>query len=249
MGTYVHNALQEGEDGGGELHGLYADGALAAVAWIGVRGNLVALGEAGAATEIFAVGLTALPTPWRIALAPEDLVTALARREFRPPLVRRTQVYYTCVEGEVRAFESELPVRPAVRADLGALAEAALDLNEVDLHVPRERVHRAWLDKSVKRRLREGRTWVIGPAGAPWCKLDVGSRGRAGAVIEGVYTLPERRGGGLAKALVSGVARELLLEHPLVALHVDAANVAAIRAYERAGMRVAGECGLLLREG
>ena len=250
-GVYVSNALLDDEDGGGELHGLVdAEGALRAVAWFGIRGNLVALGDASDATEVWAAGLMQVTSPWRIALAPETLIAALAKRDPRPPIVRRTQVHYGCKRGELaEPGSSAARVRLAVRADVDALCEAALDLNESDLHVPRERVHRAWLEKSVRRRMREGRTYVLGPIGRPNCKLDVGSRGRAGAVLEGVFTLPSERRKGLATALVLGVAELLLRDLDLVCLHVDAANAAARAAYERAGMRSAGECGLLLREG
>ncbi|MCC6784639.1 MAG: GNAT family N-acetyltransferase [Planctomycetes bacterium] len=250
LGVYVRNAVLDDEDGGGELHGYFAtDDTLLAAAWFGVRGNLVALGDGDAAVDGFAAALSTIASPWRIALAPKRLVAALQRRESRPAIVQRTQVYYECRADDLASrAEPAHAVRIAERADVDALCEAALALNEADLHVPRERVHRGWLEKSVRRRLREGRTWVIGPVGHPTAKLDVGSRGRAGVVLEGVFTVAEERGRGLATALVLGVARSLIEEHGVVCLHVDAENAAARRAYARAGMRVAGECGLLLRD-
>ena len=86
---------------------------------------------------------------------------------------------------------------------------------------------------------------MIGAPGDLTCKLDIGSRGPYGVVVEGVYTFPEVRGRGLASGLVATVAARA--DAPLVCLHVAADNLPAVRAYRSAGMAELGDCHLLLR--
>jgi ribosomal protein S18 acetylase RimI-like enzyme len=246
-GVYVTNSLESGEgcsdlvgfgDGGGELRGL---------GWYGARGNLIVLAEGIVDAEGVAAALRGRRTDWRICLGPAAVVARLAAAEPRRPLVDRDQVYYLLRPGEPRLERCRDDVRLATRHDVPALTAAALDLNASDLHVPPWRVHRGWLRDSVRRRIREGTTWVIGPVGAPVCKLDVGSAGPAGAVLEGVHTAVDARGQGLAASLVATVASRLFAEHALVCLHVAADNFAARRAYENAGMVEGGRCRILLR--
>lgn len=253
-GVYVRNALAEpGGDDGDDLLGFFdGEGVMQSLAWFGARGNLVVVSRdperpepepEDCARAVFGHG-----AQWRIALGPRPILDALRRRDGRTALVDRQQVYYAFAASDgIAADRLRDDVRLAQRADVRALVRAALDLNESDLHVPAWRVHRGWLRDSVRRRVREQRTWVIGPPGEPVCKLDIGSRGAAGVVIEGVHTALDARGRGLASGLVASVAQRLLPETETVCLHVAAENRPARRAYEAAGMQAAGECRLLLR--
>ena len=82
--------------------------------------------------------------------------------------------------------------------------------------------------------------------GRPYAKVDVGSQGPAGVVLEGVYTWRNFRGQGHATRMVKACLAQCR-DAPCIGLHVAAANTAARRAYERAGMVEAGECVLMLR--
>lgn len=267
---YVLNALLG--DGGstsrrdpsalGETVGLEReDGELHGVLWFGGRGNLVVLlgdecrqallgPSSQELVEVTCSEIRSRRTSWRIALGPMPILRRLADLESNPPLLLREQVYYA-VEASQRELLRErvdhTETRSAERADLKKLVESALDLNEVDLNVPSWRVDRGWLRDSVRRRQQEQRTFVIGPIGKPICKLDLGSDGPAGSVIEGVYTLESARGQGLATRLTATVADRQLRTRPRVCLHVSATNEPARAAYERAGLRATGTTGLLLR--
>lgn len=245
-GVYVRNALEHATDGDRSL-GFFRGDRLVALAFFGHRGNLVVVEAEPVDPTRSAAAIESTCWAWRIALGSDRLVRALADREPLTPLVDRTQVYYGVRPGEPLLDGADLAVRNASRGDVPALVQAALDLNESDLSVPPWRVNRRWLRDSVKRRIREGRTFVAGPEGSPWCKVDIGSRGPAGVVLEGVFTIPERRGRGLARRVVAAVSRELLESTPLVCLHVAADNEPARRAYERVGMRELDRCHLLLR--
>lgn len=246
-GVYVRNSLTAG-DGCGELLGFLGDhGDPCGLGWFGSRGNLIVLLDAPVEPYAAARALREHRADWRICLGPGDVVAALAAGEATAPLVDREQVYYAVAPGGVRDARTRPDVRLATRSDVRALVAAALDLNQQDLHVPPWRVHRGWLKDSVKRRIRERTTFVIGPPGAPLTKLDIGSHGPAGIVLEGVHTVPAARGRGLAASLVASVAAELLRDSTLVCLHVAADNLPARRAYAAAGMVESGTCRIMLR--
>jgi hypothetical protein len=134
-------------------------------------------------------------------------------------------------------------VRRAQRADRDRLMQATLLLNQSDLNVDPARVDRRWLRDTIDERIADGTTMVIGPPGAVECKLDLGSDGPGGLVVEGVFTFPEHRGRGLATALVAAV---LAAARGAVCLHVGERNLPARRAYAAAGMVETARCTLLL---
>lgn len=241
-GAYVANALAEGR-GTGFVFG--AAGRERGLCWFGPRGNLViaAADGADALAEPVAAAIRRTPAVWRIAMGPDAFVEALRSAIRTPPLVCREQLYY---QGD-RASHARALVRADVRAperrDRERLARATLALNASDLNIAPERVDRRWLYDTIDERIADGSTRVLGPVGALWCKLDVGSDGPAGRIIEGVFTFPEVRGQGLCAALV---ASSLAAAPGAVSLHVAAHNRPARCAYEKAGMRVVASCRLLL---
>jgi RimJ/RimL family protein N-acetyltransferase len=255
-GVYVFNDLAR-EHAPRDRPGLIAfhgREALLGLAYCGRRGNLVVVERAPLDGSRTAAAIAETGWSWRIVLGSAAVVAALAGREGTAPAVHREQLYYgmlpPCAAPAPlgRAGEpADLAVRHATRADAAALMEASLELNRVDLAIDPLRVRTGWLKQAVLQRIREGTTFVIGPLGAPLCKLDVGSRGPAGIVLEGVFTQPDARGRGLATRLVAAVSASLGAGCPLVCLHVDAANAPAQRAYAKAGMRRLASCRLLLR--
>ncbi len=248
-GVYMRNFLAEGgSDGeGGELLGFHGSSGLAGVAFFGSRGNLILIMRDVISPENVARAISASGIAWRIVLGPPESVAAIERREENPPLVFRSQIYYAAAPQDVAETSMCEGVRLAVKRDLAELVKAALDLNRTDLNMNPRKVFKPWLKESIKRRISEERVWVIGSSGKLLAKLDVGSVGPAGMMVEGVYTSPDARGRGLASGLVAAVARQSADRYPLVCLHVGADNAPARRAYERAGLQEAGQCSLLLR--
>jgi hypothetical protein len=239
-GVYVQNALALGE-GEGFVYGTEQDQGLG---WFGPRGNLVvvAVTEPTPAIAAFVVDrILAAALPWRLAMGPTAVIDALAQRLPVAPLVCRDQIYYRGAAATASTPHPE--VRSAQRADRDRLMQATLLLNQADLQIDPARVDRRWLRDTIDERTAAGGTHVIGPVGGPWCKLDVGSDGPGGQVIEGVFTFPEHRGKGLAAGLVAACLRRA----PAGAiLHVGQHNRPARAAYEHAGMATAGRCRLLL---
>ncbi|MEM7200853.1 MAG: GNAT family N-acetyltransferase [Planctomycetota bacterium] len=252
-GVYTGNhlaALEQTADGreltgdeSGALVALAGADDLVGLAYFGGRGNLILVEDLPLDGERVADAVRRAALGWRIALGPAAALEALARHEARPPLVHRRQIYYG-----VRPAAAGAPavtVRLADKRDQAWLLQAALELNEEDLCIDRQRVQRSWLRDAIRRRIRREQTHVIGESGRPLAKLDIGSTGPSGLVLEGVFTAAEARGKGLAAGLVAEVARRS--SAPLVCLHVAEGNVAARRAYENAGMEPLGECSLMLR--
>lgn len=252
--VYVRNAIERRSPEGETVAVLDEQGDLRLAFWFGKRGNLVVLGDPADSRPMPEPAtirhIAASHAPWRIALGPESVLEEIAVVEKRSPLVHRPQIYYGVTadrRDDCLAVADETVVRPAQVKDARVLVQMAIELNEADLNVPAWRVDKVWLRDSVRRRIRDRRTWVVGPPGKPRSKVDLGSDGSAGAVIEGVYTMPEDRGQGLARRVVASVSARLLEERELVCLHVDVENESARRCYEQAGMRAEETCRLLLR--
>jgi GNAT superfamily N-acetyltransferase len=89
----------------------------------------------------------------------------------------------------------------------------------------------------IERRIRLGRSCVLGDPDRIVFKADLGVYARTGAEVHNVYTVPERRGEGIAARATSEMARRALATVPVVSLAVRPENAPAIRAYERAGFR------------
>lgn len=242
-GVYVQNALARGECEGFVCGRGGYDPVLC---WFGARGNLVLIGaeELDPATvDAVTDQILLARRPWRIAMGPRCLVVALATRTSGKPLVLRDQVYYAGSRATVATELVRSDVRPAQRADRDRLVQATLLLNASDLHIPPAQVDRRWLRDTIDERIADGTTRVLGPVGSVHCKLDLGSAGPGGTVVEGVFTFPDRRGQGLAAALV---ATQLAADPGTTCLHVGVHNAPARAAYARAGMGEVGRCHLLL---
>lgn len=244
-GVYVHNALDAG-DGDGFVLGN--DAGDVGLAWFGPRGNLVVIAaeaplRSAPVAMAFAEAILTYGRPWRLAMGPTPVVDVLRERAPVVPLVCRDQIYY---RGDAGSAATELfrgDVRPAQRADRDRLLQATLLLNASDLNIDPARVDRRWLRDTIDERIADGSTRVIGPPGGIACKLEIGSDGPAGGVLEGVFTFPEQRGQHFASRLVASCLAEA--KAPM-SLHVGQHNRPARAAYERAGMHEAGRCRLLL---
>jgi predicted GNAT family acetyltransferase len=240
-GIYVLNALARDE---GEGSVLIQDGRDVGLVWFGPRGNLVLIAPPELEPEAVADVVHRAARPWRIAMGPAGIVDALRERRAGKPLLHRDQVYYTCTPQQAKAEFVTAAVRTAQRADRDRLVQATLLLNQSDLNIDPARVDRRWLRDSVDERINDGSTRVLGPLGSPDCKLDFGSEGPAGTVIEGVFTFPAARGRGLATQLVASCIAAA--DTARVCLHVGLHNDPARCAYERAGMVAVDKCRLLL---
>lgn len=239
-GVYVVNALAAGE---GEGVVFARRGVDCGLCWFGPRGNLVVIASEDEPCEELAESTMAQALPWRIAMGPVGVVNALRERTGGRSLVFRDQIYYSGTAASAAVDLRRPDMRAAQRADRDRLLQAMLLLNASDLQIDPARVDRRWLRDTIDERIADGTTKVLGQPGSPVCKLDYGSCGPGGTIVEGVFTFPEVRGRGLAASLV---ATCLAAADQTMHLHVGMHNAPARAAYERAGMQVVGRCRLLL---
>jgi GNAT superfamily N-acetyltransferase len=114
-----------------------------------------------------------------------------------------------------------------------ALGAAEMEIEDigVDPRLPEPSHHVA----VVTDRIWAGRTWVIERGAEIVFQVNVGTSHPVGCQIGGTWVPPHLRGQGLAQAGISATCRHLLAHHPCVTLHVNEANRAAVRVYERVG--------------
>lgn len=192
-------------------------------------------------------------TGWRVLVGDKPLAEALLdaypRRLFRRRPSAREQRLMIVTE-----IQSGIPApagfRRACEADVDTLTELACLLHVEDLMGPPiARANRSGVRSRMADSVRRGLTYVVERDHRVVAKFDVSlySR-RRGAQIAGVYVEAPHRGHGIAASGVAAVSSELLAQGvPGVSLHVRSDNVAAIRAYEHAGMTDRGPWLLALR--
>ncbi|HTP59538.1 MAG TPA: GNAT family N-acetyltransferase [Spirochaetia bacterium] len=144
-------------------------------------------------------------------------VTRPAARPALPPLDRRVSV------------------RLATEADADLLfpLQRAYELEEVVVD-PRHFSDAQCL-KLLRKTLKEELVFVALKDGVPLAKAATNARGFAVDQIGGVFTVPEARGMGLGKMVVSALLKRVLREKEAACLFVKKRNRPAIALYERLG--------------
>ena len=128
-----------------------------------------------------------------------------------------------------------LAVRLATEADADALfpLQRAYELEEVVVD-PRHFSDAQCL-KLLRKTLKEELVFVAFKDGVPLAKAATNARGFAVDQIGGVFTVPEARGMGLGKMVVSALLKRVLGEKEAACLFVKKRNRPAIALYERLG--------------
>lgn len=128
-----------------------------------------------------------------------------------------------------------LPVEVATLEDLVSVAEHSGAMLAEDLGLDPRAADPAGHLHRVRQRIRRGSTLVVRQGQHIVFQIDVGTDGSLGAQVGGTYVPPAWRGRGIATSAMRGVGLRLLRRRPLVTLHVNEANLPAVRTYERAG--------------
>lgn len=202
------------------LGGRDAEGARLAVPW-GRREGLVALGA-----SVAGVGGA------KLLIGPRAEADALDEGMGLPWRLRYQQRMYAATAA---APGPRLRLRVAGEADLELATTWAAEMSREDLgEDPRETEPEAHSQRT-RRAVRDERVLLGEADGKVVFKVDVGLLGSRGALVGGTYVPPEHRGRGHAAAGMRATVAALLPSCPVVSLHVNEANRAAVRVYEQAG--------------
>lgn len=228
----------------GRFMGYWREGRLEGV---GAFGNNLVLSTPASAEAIEAFARHArrnVPPAWVVVGEERTVDHFMAEHGRDRALVRMErggQILYRLRRGALPEGWRTERLRPAEVRELSAVMEAdrAMVVEELgfdpfsrDLDSYRQ----GWL-----KRLREERCWVIGPVGGPLrMKVDQSASSEEAVQLAGIYTHPDWRGRGTARAGVGELCARLLHRVPLVTLYVDRDNDPAIRAYEALGFERVG---------
>ena len=128
-------------------------------------------------------------------------------------------------------------LRPALASEAERVATYAGAMEEEDLGRNPAKVQPELHLQVVRERIRLGKTWVVEQGGDIVFTITVGTATDLGCQVGGTYVPPTYRGRGIAAAAMRELCRRLLTRHGMVTLHVNEANTAAVRTYERSGFQ------------
>ncbi|MFT7579409.1 MAG: ribosomal protein S18 acetylase RimI-like enzyme [Myxococcota bacterium] len=181
----------------------------------------------------------------RVVVGPDPLIAAFMERFRCTPqnirLERPDQRLFAVTRGQLCGPAEPVELRPAdvtelevmVRTDL-AMVNEELGFDPFSAEIGSFR--RGWL-----RRIRELRSWVVGPVGGPIVfKLDHSAVSDAVVQIAGVYTAPAYRRRGVARRAIHAMCVLLFEEVEVVSLYVHQQNTAAIGLYRALGFEEVG---------
>jgi GNAT superfamily N-acetyltransferase len=128
-------------------------------------------------------------------------------------------------------------LRDATLEDLDVLVPACAAAHEVELGVDPLRRDPEGFRWRTRAQIEEGRSWLWEEDGIIRFKSEASAWTPAAVQLQQVWTDPAVRGRGYAAAALRDLIRLLLERVPRVCLFVRAENDAAIRLYDRVGMR------------
>lgn len=200
---------------------------------------------AGHETAAPSMAMAMRRTSWRILMGDEALaVETLDRWRHRiwwVPKVRTRRQIFMATTGPAVVTPGEDPhYRVANPWDVESVTQMAAALHVDDeMGPPLSPGAIDNLRVRVSETIALGRTWVMDYEGAAVAKFDLHNLSPTyGAQLSGVVVDDRFRGQGYGTRLVANAIAELLsVGIPQVTLHLREGNAAAVRAYEKAGMR------------
>jgi ribosomal protein S18 acetylase RimI-like enzyme len=231
----------------GRFHARVEQGRVGAVAFLGNARNL---STAGPAHELESVLDHCLqPGLPLLFVGPVEHAPAVRRgfaRAGAQPFLDRDQTYYVLTPDSLAPLQ-DTPLRPARAEELDRVAEAQAAMTGEDLGIPVSRLDVVKLRQLLRRRMELGKVWVIMEGDRLLFKTEEVARSPEGILVGGVYTDPRARGQGHAARGLAAWARILFGEGlDVLALHVDARNRPAVRAYRRVGFQPHSDLRLIL---
>jgi uncharacterized protein len=155
----------------------------------------------------------------------------------RTPRLDRPQRFMVLDSG-LQLSSSRSPVRRARSTDLENLIPLARAMYREEALVDPCRGEPGTFRRIQETRIRRGQVFVWRHGKELIFKTDISSFDpKFGAQLAGVYTVPARRGEGIATRALRDVCGELLQHVPRITLYVNEDNDGARRVYQRLGFR------------
>lgn len=243
----VDGVVNEESTAHGRFYGHAQNDVLDGVVFFGHRKGMVLAGEGETFVRSCADLALGAESEWIILVGPRTVTDAFLshyRWRGRPTHINRVQDFY--VLRHVDPGFSLAPIERAEQDDLDDIVEMSEQMLLEDFRLNAGSLSREGIRESMRQKIADGRSWVCREHGEIVFKVDVSAQFAGGSQIEGVFTRPHRRGRGYARRGVAALSAELLGSSAFVSLHVDRENLAARRAYEKAGFRPHAEFRLVL---
>lgn len=185
----------------------------------------------------------------RMIIGPRPTVRAFWQRveawHPRPRLVRDRQLVMMLDREHLQPYERSVTVRHARIDEWPAIADSSAQLIEQELGYDPRRASPDFAP-NVRQMIERDLWWVAESYGrlcffcnvGPWCPQT--------AQLQGIWTPPELRGKGLAKASLSAICDRLLEVSPTLSLYVNDFNESAISLYRRVGFEEVSEFQTIL---
>jgi uncharacterized protein len=234
---------------GGEIWGVFEDGALISGCWAGV--NLIPINvRSPIALDALARrafdSRRAYSSMYGDGAAVLGIWARLQSMGWRARAVRGAQPHLAL------DHEPDLPADPLVRradrADLPDVLPAAVAMFTEEVgYSPLGGDAGGAYRRRVAELLQEGRTFIRrGPGGDVVFKADLGSLSSSAAQVHGVWVDPRWRGRGICAPAVAAVVTAALADVPAVSLYVNDYNLRALAAYRRVGFEPVGSFATVL---
>ena len=161
---------------------------------------------------------------------------------FRPPRppreLRDPQPLLVLERGGLREQPSP-DVRISTSADLESLIIAAARMHREEMGIDPLMVDAAAWRSRMSSLIDRGWSWVWMRDGEVLFKAELSAWTPDVVQIQGVYTAPQHRGQGIARAGLAAVCAMVFADVPRCSLYVNQYNVIAQRVYERLGFQAA----------
>lgn len=235
---------REGTDG---FWGAFSDGSLVGLALF--RRGVICAASATLRPAARALANEMLRhAQWGSVVGPDppcgDIVDAVRGREALR--VDRVQDFLFVWRGEALG-PGEPGLRLAVEGDVPALVPLIHAYRIEDGLARPTDTATAWIRDHTEERIAAGHLFVVAEADRIVFVGAFNFHGPRGTGLGGIYTVPAARSRGLAARATASMCRVAFAESPVVTLHVNPRNLAALAAYRRAGLRSAGHFRLTFR--
>lgn len=233
----------------GHFFGYFAAGQIAGVALIG---HQVMIYAPDTALTLFADAAAESEVKINLVFGPAAQVTAFTaalRERGREPESARDFYWYVCEQPRLPLKELQLQQANLSHLEIveGAHAQMFVEATGSD---PRAKDAEGF-SRRVRERIEKGRTWVKVEDGKLVFKAELQSITPEAIYLEGIWTAPESRGRGIAKACVVELTHRRLRKQQTICLVVEPGEKVAQHIYQQAGFDHCGDyqaCYLQPRE-